>query len=60
VVSVKGNTRTGSNQEVGRTGTPKTVNRPEVATALLYQRQLGGAESLEKLATLVLRAPGEP
>jgi hypothetical protein len=60
VVSVKGNTRTGSNQEVGRTGTPKTVNRPEVATALLYQRQLGGGESLEKLAALVLRAPGQP
>jgi hypothetical protein len=60
VVSVKGNTRTGSAQEVGRSGTPKKVNRPEVATALLYQRQLGGGESLEKLAALVLRARVEP
>lgn len=60
VVNVEGNTRTGSGQEVGRTGILKTVNRPEVATALLYQRQLGGRETLEKLATLVLRAPGQP
>jgi hypothetical protein len=60
VVSVKGNTRTGSGQEVGRTGTVKKVNRPEVAMALLYQRQLGGGESLENLASLVLTAPEVP
>lgn len=60
VVSVKGNTRTGSGQEVGRSGIPKKVNRSEVATALLYQHQLGGGDSLEKLAGLVIRAPEEP
>ncbi|MEY3894869.1 MAG: hypothetical protein RLZZ214_388 [Verrucomicrobiota bacterium] len=60
VVGVEGNTRTGSGQEVGRTGVPKKVNRSEVATALLYQCHLGGGESFEKLAALVLRTPDGP
>ncbi len=60
VVGVEGNTRTGSGQEVGRTGVPKKVNRTEVATALLCQSHLGGGESFEKLAALVLRAPDGP
>jgi hypothetical protein len=59
VVGVKGNTRTGSGQEVGRSGRPKTVNRPEVATALLYRGRLGGGEKFDQLATLVLRAPAD-
>jgi hypothetical protein len=59
VVDVQGNTRTGSGQEVGRTGVPKEVNRSEVATALLYRSHLGGGESFEQLARLVLGAPAE-
>lgn len=39
VVSTEGNTRTGSGQEKGRTGTMKKVNLPEVATSLLYRHQ---------------------
>lgn len=57
VVSVEGNTRTGSGQEVGRTGSPKKIDRYAVATALLYRSHLGEGESFEKLAGLVLRAP---
>jgi hypothetical protein len=60
VVSVKGNTRTGSGQEVGRTGTPKKVDRSAVVTALLYRSHLGGGESFEKLARLVLQTSEEP
>jgi len=60
VVGVEGNTRTGKGQEVGRSGRPKLVNRPEVATALLYRGWLGGGEKFDRLATLVLRAPADP
>jgi hypothetical protein len=34
-VSVEGNTRTGAEQEVGRSGIMKQINLPEVATALM-------------------------
>ena len=54
VVSVEGNTRTGSGQEKGRTGTLKNVNLPEVATALLYRHQATGDEQWLTLAKKVL------
>lgn len=54
VVSVEGNTRTGSGQEKGRTGTLKNVNLPEVATTLLYRHQSTGDEQWLTLARKVL------
>lgn len=53
-VSVAGNTRTGSGQEVGRTGVAKKVNLPEVATALLYRGLITGDAAFEELARKVL------
>ena len=53
-VSVAGNTRTGSGQEVGRTGAIKMVNLPEVATALLYHSFLQGDSTAGDLARKVL------
>jgi hypothetical protein len=49
-VSARGNTRTGAGQETGRGGTPKAINRREVALALL-----GGGRG--ELAAKVLAAP---
>jgi len=54
VVSTEGNTRTGSGQEKGRTGTLKNVNLPEVATTLLYRHQATGDEQWLTLAKKVL------
>lgn len=54
VVSTEGNTRTGSGQEKGRTGTLKNVNLPEVATTLLYRHQATGDEQWLALARKVL------
>lgn len=55
VVSVEGNTRTGSGQEKGRTGTLKKVNLPEVATTLLYRHQATGDGQWQALARKVLQ-----
>ncbi len=54
VVSIEGNTRTGSGQEKGRTGTLKKVNLPEVATSLLYRHQASGDGQWLALARKVL------
>jgi hypothetical protein len=55
VVSVEGNTRTGSGQEKGRTGTLTKVNLPEVATTLLYRHQATGDGQWQALARKVLQ-----
>jgi hypothetical protein len=53
-VKVDGNTRTGSGQEIGRTGIIKSVNLPEVATALLYHSFITGDGASKDLARRVL------
>lgn len=53
-VSVQGNTRTGQQQEVGRTGVVKQVNFPEVACALMMAHRRGDETALE-MARKVLR-----
>ncbi len=54
-VNVAGNTRTGQQQEVGRTGAIKQVNFPEVASALMLYAYRSGDETLDQLAIKVLR-----
>jgi hypothetical protein len=56
-VNVTGNTRTGAGQEVGRSGAIKTVNLPEVATALLYHAFITGDDAPRELAGKVLKNP---
>ncbi|MEN9990888.1 MAG: hypothetical protein RLZZ224_590 [Verrucomicrobiota bacterium] len=53
-VDVRGNTRTGSRQETGRSGKIKEVNLPEVATALLYSAYRKHDAAYEALARKVL------
>jgi hypothetical protein len=53
-VDVRGNTRTGSGQETGRSGKIKEVNLSEVATALLYCAYRKNDASYEKLARKTL------
>lgn len=53
-VNVEGNTRTGQQQEVGRTGVIKQVNFPEVAQALMMQAYRTDEASAEQKAIKVL------
>lgn len=53
-VEVKGNTRTGLGQEVGRSGKLKGVNLPEFATALIYYGHRTNDPQYESLARKVL------
>jgi hypothetical protein len=54
-VNVQGNTRTGQQQEVGRSGVIKQVNFPEVACALMMHAYRSGDESAAEMARKVLR-----
>jgi hypothetical protein len=56
LVSVEGNTRTGQQQEVGRTGAIKKVNLPEVATALFLYAYRRDQTSAADIARKVLSA----
>lgn len=55
VVSAEGNTRTGRQQEVGRSGAVKQINLPEVATALLMHAYRWDQHQLDPLAQKVLK-----
>ncbi len=54
VVSVEGNTRTGQQQEIGRSGTIKKVNLPEVAAALFLHAYLSDQARYAEIARRVL------
>jgi hypothetical protein len=57
VVSVEGNTRTGREQEVGRSGALKKVNLPEVANALFLHAYRRDQTSFADIARKVLSHP---